>query len=418
MAYSLSRTITEFINLQGKKMTVELSPARERLMLLTLMALQFVSIVDFMIMMPLSSQLMAVFDIQPAEFGVLVSAYALAAGVSSLLASSLGDRFDRRNALLASFVGLLIATLACAHATTFELLLVARIVAGFFGGVLGSIVLAIVGDVFPPAQRGKAMGIVMLAFSLAAIAGVPLGLFISAHFSWQTPFSFLSYAGIIVLILAYNVVPHVRGHLNQPRVNFFKSYVELFRVPNHWWAFATSCLVMFSGFMVIPYIAPTMVSNTGMTDHELPYIYLCGGLATLFTRPVIGRMTDKHKHSTVMAVITLLSFVPIILVTQTFHTPLWIQLVFATLFFVFVSGRFIPTSALITASCEPHFRGRVMAFSSAVQNLGSGFAALIAGAIMVKAPNGEILHYDWVGYIACLVSLIAIYAATKVKAVS
>ncbi len=399
-------------------MTVDLSPARERLMLFTLMALQFVMIVDFMIMMPLSSQLMAVFDIQPAQFGVLVSSYSIAAGVSSLLASSLGDRFDRRNALLISFVGLLIATFACAYSNTFEVLLVARIIAGFFGGVVSSIVLAIVGDVFPPNKRGKAMGIVMLAFSLAAIAGVPLGLFISAHFSWQTPFSFLTYAGLIVLAVAYKIVPSVRGHLNQPRVNFFRSYVDLFRVPNHWWAFATSCLVMFSGFMVIPYIAPTLVSNAGLTDHELPYIYLCGGLATLFTRPVIGRMTDKHKHWKVMAATTLLSFIPIILVTQTLHTPFWVQLVFATLFFVFVSGRFIPTSALITASCESKFRGRVMAFSSAVQNFGSGFAALIAGAIMVKAPDGQILHYDWVGYIACLVSLVAIYAATRVKAVS
>lgn len=399
-------------------MTLELSPARERIMLFTLMALQFTMIVDFMIMMPLSSQLMAIFDIQPAQFGVLVSSYSIAAGVSSLLASSLGDRFDRRNALLASYVGLLIATLACAYSNTFEILLIARIVAGFFGGVLSSIVLAIIGDVFPPNKRGKAMGIVMLAFSLAAIAGVPLGLFISAHFSWQTPFSFITYAGFFVLIVAYKVVPSVRGHLDQPHVNFFKSYVELFRIPNHWWAFATSCLVMFAGFMVIPYLAPTMVSNTGLTDHELPYIYLCGGAATLFTRPIIGRMTDKHKHWKVLAVTSLLSFIPVILVTQTLHTAFAWQLVFATLFFVFVSGRFIPTSALITASCEPRFRGRVMAFSSAVQNFGSGFAALIAGAIMVKAPSGEILHYDWVGYIACGVSLVAIYAAMKVKAVS
>lgn len=399
-------------------MALELSPARERIMLFTLMALQFIMIVDFMIMMPLSSQLMAVFDIQPAQFGVLVSSYSIAAGVSSLLASSLGDRFDRRSALLASFAGLLIATLACAYSNTFEILLIARIIAGFFGGVLSSIVLAIVGDVFPPNKRGKAMGIVMLAFSMAAIAGVPLGLFISNHFSWQTPFSFLTYVGVVVLIVAYKVVPNVRGHLDQPPVNFFRSYVELFRISNHWWAFATSCLVMFAGFMVIPYIAPTLVSNVGLTDHELPYIYLCGGLATLFTRPIIGRMTDKHKHWKVLAVTSLLSFIPVILVTQTLHTGFVWQLVIATLFFVFVSGRFIPTSALITASCEPRFRGRVMAFSSAVQNFGSGFAALIAGAIMVKAPSGEILHYDWVGYIACGVSLVAIYAAMKVKAVS
>jgi predicted MFS family arabinose efflux permease len=396
----------------------QLSPAHERIMLLTLMALQFIMIVDFMIMMPLSSQLMAVFDIQPAQFGLLVSSYSIAAGVSSLLASSLADRFDRRDALLAAYIGLLVATFACAYADTYLLLIVARVIAGFFGGVLSSIVLAIVGDLFPPQKRGKAMGIVMLAFSLAAIAGVPMGLFIANHYSWQTPFSVLAIAGIVVLVVAYKVVPNVREHLHQPRVNFFQSYVELFKINNHWWAFLTSCLVIIAGFLVIPYIAPTMVSNSGMTDSQLPYIYLVGGAATLITRPWIGRMTDTYKHSKVLAYISLASFLPIVLITQTLHTPFFMQLIFATLFFVFVSGRFIPMSALVTASCEPHLRGRVMAFSSAVQNFGSGFAAFIAGVIMVKAPSGEILHYDWVGYLACAVGLIAIYAGTKVKAVS
>lgn len=396
----------------------ELSPSRERLMLFTLMALQFTMIVDFMIIMPLSSQLMAVFDIQPAQFGLLVSSYSIAAGVSSLLASSLGDRFDRRNALLVSYVGLLIATLGCAFANTYLLLLTARIIAGFFGGVLSSIVLAIVGDLFPPQKRGKAMGIVMLAFSLAAIAGVPLGLFIANHYSWQTPFTALSVAAVLVLAVAVKIIPSVRGHLDQPRVNFFQSYVELFSVRNHWWAFLTSCLVMVSGFMVIPYIAPTMVANAGMSDGQLPYIYLAGGLATLITRPWIGRMTDKHRPSKIFAWVSLASFVPIILITQTLQAAFAVQMIFSTLFFVLVSGRFIPASALITASCEQRFRGRVMAFSSAVQNLGSGCAALIAGAIMTKTSSGYIMHYDWVGYIACVVGLIAVWASMKVKSVS
>lgn len=399
-------------------MSIELSPGRERLILYTLMVLQFIMIVDFMIMMPLSSPLMAVFSIQPAQFGLLVSSYSIAAGVSSLLASSLADRYDRRQSLLLSFIGLLIATWACALVDTYHGLLIARVVAGFFGGVLSAVVLAIVGDIFPPQKRGKAMSIVMLAFSLAAILGVPLGLFIANHFDWQTPFSILSAAGILVLILAYKVVPSVTAHLNQPPVNFIQSYIDLLSHPNHLRAFGVSCLVMVSGFLVIPFIAPTLVSNAGLTDHHLPYIYLFGGLATLFTRPYIGRLTDKHQHWKVLCVITLISFIPIVVVSHTFKMDFIWHLLFATLFFVFVSGRFIPTSALITASCEPYFRGRVMAFSSAVQNMGSGVAALVAGTIMVKAPGGEILHYDWVGYLSCIAGLLAIWISMRVKAVS
>ncbi|HSC66124.1 MAG TPA: MFS transporter [Cellvibrio sp.] len=395
-----------------------LSAARERALLYTLMALQFTVIVDFMIMMPLSSQLMDAFSIQPAEFGLLVSSYSFAAGISALLASAIADRFDRRQSLLVCYLGLAIATLGCGLADSYALLLMARIVAGFFGGVMSAVVLAIVGDIIPPQRRGQAMGTVMLAFSLAAVAGVPLGLFIANHFHWQTPFLFLVLVCLLVLVVSWFVVPPVRGHLQQQHVPVLQSYRELLSVPNHWWGFITSSLVMFGGFMVIPYIAPAIVANTELGNSDLPYIYLVGGAVTLFSRPVIAQLTDKHPHAQVFTWIVLFSFIPIILLTQTFDVGLFEYLVMSGLFFIFVSGRFIPCSAMVTASCEPHFRGRVMAFNSAVQNLGSGLAAFVAGLIMVKGDAGEILHYDWVGFSACLVGLLTIWTAKKIKAIS
>ncbi|MES2935929.1 MAG: MFS transporter [Pseudomonadota bacterium] len=294
-----------------------LSPGRERALLLTLMVLQFTVIVDFMIMMPLSSQLMAVFHIVPAEFGLLVSSYSLAAGASALVASAIADRFDRRHALLASYAGLLIATLGCALADSYATLLLARVVAGAFGGVLSAVALAIVGDVIAPQRRGHAMGIVMLAFSLAAVAGVPLGLLVANHFTWRMPFAVLSGMCALILVVAWQLVPSVRGHLAQKQAGWIESYRELLSEPNHWWGFITSALVMFAGFMVIPYIAPTMVANVGLSDHDLPYIYLIGGAVTLISRPVIARMTDRFRHADVLMWTVLLSFVPILLVTHT-----------------------------------------------------------------------------------------------------
>ena len=399
-------------------MTAILSAARERALLYTLMALQFTVIVDFMIMMPLSSQLMDAFAIQPAEFGLLVSSYSLAAGVSALLASAIADRFDRRHALLACYLGLTIATLGCGLADSYSLLLIARIVAGFFGGVMSAVAMAIIGDVIPPQRRGQAMGIVMLAFSLAAVAGVPLGLFIANHYHWQTPFLFLVVVCAFTLMLSWFVVPPVCGHLQQQHTPMLQSYRELLSVPNHWWGFLTSSLVMFGGFMVIPYIAPAVVANTALGNGDLPYIYLVGGAVTLITRPIIAKMTDSFPHAQVFTWIVLLSFIPIVLVTQTLQVGLVWHLLMAGLFFIFVSGRFIPCSAMVTASCEPRFRGRVMAFNSAMQNLGSGVAAFVAGLIMVKSDAGELLHYDWVGYIACCVGILTIWTARKVKAIS
>lgn len=395
-----------------------LTPTRERALLYTLMVLQFTMIVDFMIMMPLSSQLMEAFSIQPAEFGLLVSSYSLAAGVSALIASSIADRFDRKHVLLFCYFGLIVATLGCGLADSYFLLLMARVVAGFFGGVMSAVTLAIVGDIIPLERRGRATGVVMLAFSLAAVAGVPLGLLIASHYHWQTPFLALTVLCTVVMFVAWSVVPSVRGHLEAAPPSFIESYRELLRVPNHWWGFITSALVMFGGFMIIPYIAPALVANAGLSNFDLTYVYFVGGAVTLITRPIISSLTDKYTYANVFSWIVIISFIPIILVTQTLSVGLWWQLVIAALFFIFVSGRFIPSSALVTASCEPRFRGRVMAFNSAMQSLGSGSAALIAGMIMIKTEAGEILHYDWVGYISCAVGVLSIIAARRVKVVS
>lgn len=398
-------------------MHTPLSEARERALLIILMLVQFTAIVDFMIMMPLSPQLMSEMRISTAEFGLLVSAYSLAAGLSALLAASLADRYDRRSALLATYVGLTLATLACALAPGHWSLLAARAVAGIFGGVLGSITFAIVGDVVAPPRRGRAMSMVMMGFSLAAVAGVPAGLLLASHAGWRMPFAVLTGLCGLVLLFAWRTVPPVRGHLGQARIGMLASYRELLMVPNHWWAFGMTALIMFAGFLVIPYIAPSLVANVGLAPAELSWIYLVGGAVTLVTRPWIGGLTDRHAYARVLTWMVLASFVPILLVTQTLPLSLGWQLLIAALFFIFVSGRFIPATALVTAATEMRLRGRVMAFNSAVQNLASGAAAFIAGAMMQSGADGRLLGYDWVGYLSCAVGLLSIWIAWRVKRV-
>lgn len=399
-------------------MNPPLSAGRERALLAILMLLQFTAIVDFMIMMPLSPYLMREFHIFPAQFGLLVSAYSFAAGVSALLAASLADRFDRRHALLAAYVGLGVATLGCALGSSYATLLIARAVAGIFGGVLGSIAFAIVGDVIPPERRGRAMSVIMLAFSLAAVAGVPLGLILAHHLGWRMPFALLAGVCALLLVAAWRVVPPVRGHMGAARTSLLDGYRDLLKEPNHWWAFLTTALVMYSSFSIIPYIAPSLVANVGIAEHNLSYVYLVGGAVTLISRPWVGGLTDRYPYQNVLAGLILASFVPIILVSQTLPLALGWQLTIAALFFVFVSGRFIPATALVTASTNTQLRGRVMAFNAAVQNMASGLAALVAGMVMSKGPHGELLHFDRVGYLSCTVGFCAIFVARQVKRVS
>ena len=396
-----------------------LTPQRERQVLIVLTLMSFTNILDFMIMMPLSPHLIRDFGISTAQFGLLVSAYAFAAAVSSLLMASIADRFDCKSALLFVYVGLIVGTLGCALAPSYAALLVARTVAGLFGGVQGSIAFSIVGDLIPDERRGRAMGLVMLSFSLSAVIGVPLSIYVAGHGGWHIPFFALAVTCSLLLVVALRLMPSMRGHMRAGGpISIRQGYAELFRVPNHWWAFATSALLTLSGMMVIPYIAPSRVTNEGMTELQLACFYLVGGAITLFTRPLFGSMSDRYPRPVVYYWLVLLSIIPVLLITHTLGVSLPLQLGVSALFFIFVSGRFVPSTALVTAATTPQLRGRLMSFNSAVQNLFTGLAAVIGGAMLGKSSDSQILGYEAVGYLSCLIAVASVWTAFKVRAVS
>jgi predicted MFS family arabinose efflux permease len=397
-----------------------LSPARERQILIVLMLMGFTNIVDFMIMMPLAPQLTREFGITTAQFGLLVSAYAFAAATASLLMASIADRFDRKRVLQFVYVGLIVGTLGCALAPSYEVLLLARVVAGAFGGVQGAIALAIVGDLVPDERRGRAMALVMLSFSFAAVVGVPLSIYVAAHGGWHIPFFALSGLCGVLYFVAQRLIPSMTGHMkpNAPRVSLFDGYMQLLSVPNHWWAFAMSALIIMSGMMVIPYIAPTRVANEGLSEAQLAYFYLIGGAVTIVTRPLFGSMSDKYPRAAVYYWLVVLSIIPIVLVTHRMGLGLMWQIVVSALFFIFVSGRFIPLTAMNAAASAPQLRGRMMSFNAAVQNLFTGLAALVGGAMLTTMPDGSVQGYEAVGYLSCLLAMLSIVCAYKVRGVS
>ena len=101
--------------------------------------LQFTVILDFMILSPLGNLLMPALNIEPRQFGIVVSAYAFSAGLSGLLAAGFADRFDRKRLLLFFYAGFVLGTLACGLANSFGALLAARMITGIFGGVIGGV---------------------------------------------------------------------------------------------------------------------------------------------------------------------------------------------------------------------------------------------------------------------------------------
>ena len=391
-----------------------LAPRRELLLLLTLAGIQFTHILDFMIMMPMGPQFRALFGITDAQFGLLVSAYTLAAGASGLVASTYIDRFGRKKLLLGLYAMFGLATLACGLATTYALLLVARVAAGVFGGVLSALCQTIVGDVIPFERRGRAMGVVMTSFSLSTVAGVPLGLLLAAHFSWHAPFFFIAGLCGVLATMAWATLPRLDAHLaHQHGRSVFGALRAVLADPNHLKAFCLSALMLSSGFTVIPYITLYMQANAGLTDAHIPYIYLCGGVFTLASARVLGRLTDRLGKVRTFRWVTVSAMVPTLGVTLAAGLPLPGVLVVTTLFFMLGSGRMIPGMALITSAAQPRLRGTFMTMNASVQSAAMGVASFVGGQLIGRDAQGLVQGYWMAALVGAAASLAAVWLAPR-----
>lgn len=369
-----------------------------------------------MIMMPLGPQFREIFGISDAKFGVLVSAYTFSAGMSGLLAAFYVDRFDRKKLLLVLYVLFALATLACGLAPTYEALMAARIAAGVFGGVLSALTQTIVGDVIPVECRGRAMGVVMSSFSISAVAGVPLGLFLAAHFNWHVPFIAIAAVSGALVILAWKTLPPLRGHLKAARqLSPLGNMVDTVLNRDHQKALLFTFLMMFVGFVVIPYITLYTTSNGGLSTQQIPSIYLVGGVATLISARWIGRMTDSRGKVPIFRLLALLTTIPVLGMTISAPLGYYGILAVCMLFFVFMSGRMIPGMAIVTSACNPAQRGIFMALNSAVQSLGMSAAAFLGGLIISRDAQGLVLHYWGNGLVGVVASLFSIWLVGKLR---
>lgn len=389
---------------------------RERPVLWALAAIQFTTILDFLIVMPLGPQYMRVLKINAGQFGLIVSAYALSAGVCGVAAGFVLDRFDRKSALLWLYAGFGLGTLCCALAPSYPLLVAARVVAGAFGGVSAALILAIIGDVVPPERRGRAMGLVMSSFSVASICGVPLGLALATHLSWHVPFFALAGLSLVILAATGKVLPPLRGHLRHHGAgNGLSRMLGVIREPSHLMAFLFMAVLTCAGFLVFPYISSYMVSNVGLTEAQLPLIYLAGGLCTLVSLNWIGRWADRAGKLRVFMIVSLTTAVPILLLTNLPRVPLAFAVATTTLLMVCMSGRMVPAMALMTGSVEARHRGGFMSVNSAVQQFAAGFAAYASGSIMGQTHDGQITRFPLVGLLSVTCAYTCIYLARYLK---
>jgi predicted MFS family arabinose efflux permease len=388
----------------------------ERSLLFLLAAVQFTHIVDFMILMPLGPQLMRDLHIGPGTLSALVATYTVSSGIAGLLAAPFVDRFDRRKLLLFAYGGFILGTLSCGLSFNAATLLIARAISGTFGGLSIAMIMSIIGDVVPPERRAAGMGIVMTAFSAASALGVPFGLQLAQWFRWEAPFLMLVGLATINWVIAFFCLPPVRGHLeNRGDSDPTRAFVELLRDSNAWRALLFMSFAVIGHFAIIPLLSTFLVGNVRLPESDLFLVYMTGGVMTVFTAPVVGKLADSLGRRRVFAGMVMVACVVTVWIAQSGPLPAWVVMVQAAMFFVFASGRFIPGQAIMTLAVPASRRGAFMSLNGCARDLAMGFASSIGGWIVVKEPSSEHLdNFAWLGWIAVAAGAISIWLAARV----
>jgi predicted MFS family arabinose efflux permease len=371
--------------------------------------LQFAVILDFMLMSPLGAVIMPALAIGPKQFGLVVSAYAFSAGASGLLTAGFADRFDRKKLLLFFYTGFILGTLWCGLAQSFEMLLAARIFTGLFGGVIGSIVLAISTDLFPPQMRGRVMGLIQTAFAASQVLGIPIGLYLSNRWNWHVPFLAMAAVGVLGgLFVMWRMQP-VAAHLaipqeHSPWMHLFHTVTE----PRYLLAFATTALMTTGGFMLMPFSSAFVVNNIGIGLDQLPTVYLITGLCTIFFGPLIGKAADAYGKFRVFTIGTAISIAMVLIYTHLGPIPLPLLIAVNALMFVGIFSRMIPFQALVSSVPSTTQRGSFTAINASIQQMSGGLASIVAGHIVTIGADGKLQNFDLTGYVVVASSLAAL----------
>jgi predicted MFS family arabinose efflux permease len=384
--------------------------------------LQFTVILDFMTLSPLGAFLMPALHITPAQFGLVVSVYAFSAGTSGFLAAGFADRFDRKKFLLFFYAGFVLGTLLCGMADTYPVLLVARVVTGGFGGVIGSVVFAITTDLFPFEMRGRVMGFVQTAFAASQVLGIPAGLFLSNLWGWHAPFVMIVAISAVVGVFIVLWLRPIDAHLHGPQegrggasaLGHLRATVGK---PLYLQAFATTALLSTGGFMLMPFGSAFTVHNVGIRIDKLPVLYLITGLCTIFTGPLVGRAADRFGKFRTFTFGTALTILMVLIYTHLGVTPLPLVIAVNAVLFVGIFSRMIPSQALMSAVPSPDTRGSFMSVSSSVQQLSGGIASVIAGLIVVEGPGGVLVHFELLGYVVIGASLVTLVMMREIHKV-
>jgi predicted MFS family arabinose efflux permease len=378
---------------------------------------QFTVVLDFMVMSPLGDMLMKSMSLTTRQFGFAVSAYAFSAGFSGLLTAGFADRFDRKKLLLFFYIGFIVGTLACGLASNYFMLISARIITGLFGGVIGSISMAIVADLFPLNQRGRAMGFLQMGFGASQVLGIPISLYIANHWGWQSPFLMIVGLGTIIwLVVMFKMQPIVQHLGLKTEKTAIKHLWHTFSRREYRMGFLLTAMMSLGGFMMMPWGSAFAVNNLKVSYSQLPVLFMASGIVALIIMPLVGKLSDKVDKAKIFTVAALWMMVFVVIYSNLSPIPFLLVLILNIVMMIGIMSRIVPGMALVSALPKMQDRGAFMSINSSLQQIAGGVAAGIGGMIVVqKSKTSPLEHYDILGYVIAVILIVNILQVYRVS---
>lgn len=388
---------------------------QQKILIAVFTLLQFTIVLDFAVMAPMGSLLTRELAINASQFGYLVSSYAIAAGISGFLLAGFIDRFDRKKVLLLLYLGFIIGTLCCAVAPNYHFLMIARIIAGLFGGVISGVSFAIITDLFEYQERGRVMGFIQMAFSGSQILGIPIGLYLAVRFSWHIPFYLVVVLAAINWVLIYKYLSNLPSRLARQPEKFYTVLINILKQKEYRIAFLATFFLATGGFLMMPYSSPYLVHNLGVLETKLPIVFFVAGIGTMIFSPIFGKLSDqwgKYKVFTLGSIFAMMMIFAYVHLTVDSFVGL---LVVFALMMIAVSSRIISASAMITEVPQPHQRGAFMNINSAIQQVSGGVATIIGSILLIENEDQSFANFHELGYITILSLLVCIFLMWRIN---
>ena len=389
----------------------------QKIIIFLLAILQFTIVLDFMILAPLGDILMKSMNMSTKQFGTVVSAYAISACISGIFAAGFADKFDRKKLLLFFYAGFIFGTYFCAISYNYETLFIARIITGLFGGVIGSISMAIITDIFSINQRGKVMGFVQMAFGGSQILGIPIGLVLANYWSWHATFYMVLILafilGIALVIKLKPLTEHLKLINNK---NALQHLLQTIKKKDYRIGFLATALLSMGGFLIMPFSTAFIVNNIHIAQSQVAIIFFFTGIFSIIIMPIVGKLSDKFDKLMIFGIGTIIAIVMVVIYTHLSPVPIWLVIIVNIVLFIGIMSRMVPATALNSAVPDAYDRGAYMSINSSLQQFAGGIAALFSGLVVVqKSKNSPIENFDVLGYVMVVLMLMCFYFVYKVN---